>query len=463
MRIRNKLAQYKEYKSGVKHCTFDPERHGVVRMHLVPPAFRLFGNPAYIVILNGYYLLPVGYSWAILLSAFMAEVNRFDGKEIGDEAVDGIVSRTLDAVRRVYPSADQALLREDLASMLDILFAIARGGKPDAEIEKLSVRAYAKHMTAPHRMDLMVSAMTDEGGGWKCNQKCIFCYAAGQPYAKVRELSTEEWKTAIDKLKEAGVPMLTFTGGEPTQRADLAELIDYSKWFITRLNTNGADLTPALAEKLKKASLDSVQITLYSADEAIHNELVGSAHFADTVRGIENAVRAGLDVSVNTPLCKRNADYLATLKMLHGMGVRFVTLSGLICTGMAGNTHASYDLSEDALYTIVRDAKAFCEAHGMEMDFTSPGLVAKEKLEALSLHVPMCGAALSNMAIAPDGTVVPCQSWLADGTGLGNILTDPFARIWKHKTCVSLRKTDEKTLLSCPFRQRQTKEGDHGR
>ena len=84
MGIKNKIAQYTEWKSGVKHCTFNPDEPGVVRMHLVPPKFNLFKNAPYILILNGYYLLPVGYSWAVMLSAFMDEVNRFDGAGISD-------------------------------------------------------------------------------------------------------------------------------------------------------------------------------------------------------------------------------------------------------------------------------------------------------------------------------------------------------------------------------------------
>ncbi|MBQ7346436.1 MAG: radical SAM protein [Clostridia bacterium] len=461
MSIQNKLAQYREWKSGVKHCTFNPEGPGVVRIHLIPPKFRWFGNAPYIVILNGYYLLPLGYSWAVMLSFFMSEVNRFDGCPIGDKDADSIVENTLKHTRRVYPSTSCETLREDLETMLGVLFAVAKGEDPNAEIERLSIRAYARNMTAPHRVDLMVSAMTDAHGTWQCNQKCLFCYAAGQSYAKTRELTTREWKEAIDRLRDAGVPMLTFTGGEPTLRADLAELIGYSKWFVTRLNTNGVALTPTLVEELKQASLDSVQITLYAADETIHNELVGGNHFADTLKGIQNAVRAGLDVSVNTPLCKKNADYLATLKLLNGLGVRFVTVSGLICTGMAGVNHAQYDLCEDELVAILRNAKRFCGEHGMEIDFTSPGLVAKEKLEELSLNVPSCGAALSNMAIAPDGTVVPCQSWLTADAGLGNILTDPFEKIWKHKNCVTLRKMSDAEALSCPFRKGQ-KEVHHG-
>lgn len=63
--------------------------------------------------------------------------------------------------------------------------------------------------------------------------------------------------------------------GEPTLRADLVELVDAAQWFVTRLNTNGRLLTPMLCQKLYDASLDSVQVTLYSRDPATHNALVG--------------------------------------------------------------------------------------------------------------------------------------------------------------------------------------------
>lgn len=463
MGLQNKLAQRRAWREGVKHCTFNPDGPGVVRIHLVPPLPRLFRNPGYIVILNGYYLLPLGYSWAMLLSALIDEVNVFDGREMSEEEIEALTERTIKRTRRVYPATDAGVVREDLTYMMDVIFEIARGGDVDEDIEKLSIRSYAKHMGAPHRMDLMIRAMSDGEGCWQCNQKCLFCYAAGQSYAKVRELSTEEWKQAIDKLRVAGVPMLTFTGGEPTQRADLAELVEYAKWFVTRVNTNGVLLTPELASDLKRGGLDSLQITLYSSDAAVHNTLVGSEHHADTVEGIRNAVAAGLDVSVNTPLCSLNADYVTTLAMLHSLGVRFVTVSGLICTGTALHNHRAYDLTERELTDILRAAKAFCDEHDMEMDFTSPGLIAKEVLEELGLNVPSCGAALSNMAVAPDGTVVPCQSWLSTDAGLGNILTDRWKQIWKHPRAQALRRMSDGEALACPFRKEQKEVSGHGR
>ena len=111
------------------------------------------------------------------------------------------------------------------------------------DVHFMSIGDYAPLMQAPHRMDLMVSAMTKEGN-WHCNQKCVHCYAAGQPLSDERELSTEDWKKVLDICRRVGIPQVTFTGGEPTMREDLFDLIKYARWFISRLNTNGIRLTP---------------------------------------------------------------------------------------------------------------------------------------------------------------------------------------------------------------------------
>ena len=452
MWLKNKIAQYKNYKNGVRHCTFNPDGPGVVRIHLVPPRFRILKSAPYIVILNGYYLLPLGYSWAVLLSAFIDEVNRYDGKPIDADAEKAITESTLAAAHSVYPGISTSELEDDLYEMLGVIFSVARGNDPELEIERISIRSYAKHMTAPHRADLMISAMTDANGAWKCNQKCVFCYAGGQKLASSKEIATEDWKKIIDKLWSAGVPMVTFTGGEPTLRDDLVALVGYARRFVTRLNTNGIKLTQKLATELRGAGLDSVQITLYSHDEKIHNSLVGSEHHNDTVAGIKNAVEAGLDVSVNTPLCSSNSSYVKTLEFIHGLGVRFVTVSGLICTGMASGKHSAADLSEDELFAIVSDAKSFCDKNGMEIDFTSPGLISAQRLEAIGMKVPSCGAALSNMAVSPDGTVVPCQSWLGESGALGNLLDSDFSSVWNAELCKKLRLMSDTEAASCPFR-----------
>ena len=230
--------------------------------------------------------------------------------------------------------------------------------------------------------------------------------------------------------------------------------MEAAQWFVTRLNTNGRRLSPQLCKALYDASLDSVQVTLYAADAATHNALVGAPGFDDTVQGIRNAVEAGLIVSINTPLCSLNQDYDATLRFAHSLGVRYATCSGLIPSGDAlGEDSRATALGQDELTQILRQATATAVGLGMELDFTSPGWLDEETLRALGLHlIPSCGACLSNMAVAPDGTVVPCQSWLG-GVTLGHILQDDWSAIWDSDACRTIRAESAKTEHICQLRQ----------
>ena len=409
-------------------------------------------------IINGQDVIPVNVSWSILLTALITEINKYSGRPIEPAEVDNIVDETCRAVKNVYPFITKKRLRTDIYRIMDTFRNIAYGKPVDEQIEYISLGDYAPLMRAPHRMDLMVSAMTKDGR-WHCNQKCVHCYAAGQPGADEAELSTEEWKQIIDKCRAIGVPQVTFTGGEPTMREDLFELIEYAKWFITRLNTNGVKLTPEYCAGLKKASLDSLQITFYSCDEQVHNKLVGAEAFRATAAGIDNALAAGINLSVNTPLCTLNKDYVDTLKYLHEKGVIYVTCSGLITTGNAAAPESgSLQLTGAEIREVLSAAAKYCAENGMELSFTSPGWVDEAFCRELGLNVPTCGACLSNMAITPGGNVVPCQSWLSDPP-LGNFLSIPWEGIWNSTACAARREYSAAMSGNCPLRVRGGRNG----
>ena len=436
----------------VRHITLDPKGRGVLRIHMIPPR-QDADNAPFLLLLNGSRLVPLNLSWAILLANFMDRLEPFAGLEITESDWNAMAAGTVAETHKTYPFTSKERLSDDLATMIRSLVAIARGQEPEAEVAPLTLGEYAPEMTAPHRMDLMVSAMT-RGGAWHCNQKCLHCYAAGQPLSDTPELTTAQWKEILSKLRAANVPQVTFTGGEPTLRADLVELVDAAQWFVTRLNTNGRLLTPELCRRLYEASLDSVQVTLYSNDPAIHNALVGAEGFDDTMAGIRNAVAAGLSVSVNTPLCSLNTDYAATVRFVHELGVRYVTCSGLIPSGSAeGAESRATRLTEEQLTDVLRRAVTVAEELGMEMDFTSPGWLKEKTLRSMGLTlVPSCGACLSNMAIAPDGGVIPCQSWLSSQP-LGNMLTDDWDKIWQSQRCAAIRAKSAKMEQLCQLRQ----------
>ena len=436
----------------VRHITLDPKGRGVLRIHMIPPR-QDADNAPFLLLLNGSRLVPLNLSWAILLANFMDRLEPFTGVEIAESDWTAMAAGAVAETHKTYPFTSKEQLSDDLATMIRSLVAIARGQEPEAEVAPLTLGEYAPEMTAPHRMDLMVSAMT-RGGAWHCNQKCLHCYAAGQPLSDTPELTTAQWREILSKLRAANVPQVTFTGGEPTLRADLVELVDAAQWFVTRLNTNGRLLTPELCRRLYEASLDSVQVTLYSHDPTVHNALVGAEGFDDTVAGIRNAVAAGLSVSVNTPLCSLNTDYAAAVRFVNGLGVRYVTCSGLIPSGGAeGAESQATRLTEEQLTDVLRRAVTAAEELGMEMDFTSPGWLKEETLRSMGLTlVPSCGACLSNMAIAPDGGVIPCQSWLSSQP-LGNMLTDDWDKIWQSQRCAAIRAKSAKMEQLCQLRQ----------
>ena len=386
----------------VRHITLDPKGHGVVRIHMIPPRQDAADAP-FLLLLNGDKLVPLNLSWAILLANFMDRLEPFAGLEISESDWRAMAASAVAETRKTYPFTSKTRLAGDLELMLTSLVAIARGQEPAVEVGALSLGDYAAEMTAPHRMDLMLSAMR-RSGAWHCNQKCLHCYAAGQSLAA------------------------------------LPELVDAAQWFVTRLNTNGQLLTPELCAKLYDASLDSVQVTLYSADLTVHNALVGVDGFDKTAQGIRNAVAAGLIVSVNTPLCSLNTDYAATLRFAASLGVRYATCSGLIPSGSAeGAESRATRLTEQELTAVLQDAVSVLKELSMELDFTSPGWLPEETLRALGLHlIPSCGACLSNMAIAPDGSIIPCQSWLS-AAPLGNMLTDDWSAVWNSDRCAAIR------------------------
>ena len=196
----------RENFTGVRHTTLNPEGPGVVRIHLVPP--RPGGDGTSAAILNGQDVIPVGTAWSILLCCFIEEVNRYAGKPVSDGDVENILARTCKAVRGVYPFLSGKRIRADVYKLMNSFRQIARGETPEEDVPFLSLGDYAPEMRAPHRMDLMVSAMT-RGGRWHCNQQCVHCYAAGQVCAEEPELS--EVITAY-AVREQGESTEAFTG-----------------------------------------------------------------------------------------------------------------------------------------------------------------------------------------------------------------------------------------------------------
>src|ERR1700742_4611140 len=108
----------------------------------------------------------------------------------------------------------------------------------------------------------------------RCNEVCVHSY---QVQGQKGELSTGEWRRVLDDLAEAGVLMLTLSGGEVTLRKDFLEILAYARAraFAVRLFTNGMTMTRELAAKIAAQHVVDVEISLYSPRAEGHDFVTG--------------------------------------------------------------------------------------------------------------------------------------------------------------------------------------------
>jgi radical SAM protein with 4Fe4S-binding SPASM domain len=332
--------------------------------------------------------------------------------------------------RRYQVSAGQAL--EDYTQFIAQLDQLVRpdGACPIHDLDVEVNPPFSARPSAPYRMDLAIT--------YRCNNDCAHCYnARPRDYP---EMPAEEWFKILDRLWALGIPHVVFTGGEPTLRQDLPELIAHAEQNgqITGLNTNGRRLSdPNYVRMLVDAGLDHAQITLESHDPAIHDAMV-RAHGAwkQTVAGLRNALDSPLFVMTNTTMLQDNSPYMsATLDFLAELGVPTLGLNALIYSGRGRSVGSG--LAESELAPLLDLARDHTQAHGQRLIWYTPTQYCNFDPMQLELGVKGCTAALYNMCIEPDGGVIPCQSYYHV---LGNLLSDPWESIWEHDLSVSLRE-----------------------
>jgi radical SAM protein with 4Fe4S-binding SPASM domain len=340
---------------------------------------------------------------------------------------------------RVYHvKAPQAL--QDYTTTVNQLEELIRpdGACPVCDLELEVSMPFSAQLSAPYGMDLAITYL--------CSNDCAHCYNARPRQGP--ELTTAQWKEILDRLWQAGIPHIVFTGGEPTLRPDLPELIAHAEHNgqITGINTNGRRLAdPNFIQQLVEAGLDHAQITLESHDARIHDTMVTrSGAWRQTVAGIRNALASRLYVMTNTTLLQNNfAGLDHTLDFLAEIGVPTVGLNALIYSGHGLNVNSG--LPESSLPPLLDLARAKTSQHSQKLIWYTPTQYCHFDPTQLQLGVKGCSAGLYNMCVEPDGSVIPCQSYYVS---MGNMLELPWEKIWNHDLAVSLR-TRRDTAAEC--------------
>ena len=294
---------------------------------------------------------------------------------------------------RYQVSKNQALedfkdLKERLLTMIDI---------PDLDpitfFDFERDDPYAGEITAPYRLDCALTYRLPEGAD-----------PDAAPTKRVdHELSTEEWSTIIDKAWEIGIPHIVFTGGEPTLRNDLPDLIAHAEanGQVTGLLTDGLKLADNdYLNALLQTGLDHLMVLLHPEDESAWAAL-------------DNVLPQDLHTTVHLTLTQENAaSASALLERLANMGVNALSLS-----------ESSPDLNE-----ILQTTADLAAEFGLSLVWDVPVPYSTHNPIALETaeDEPPQGAGRAWLYVEPDGDVLPTQGV---NQVLGNLLQDDWDKI----------------------------------
>jgi radical SAM protein with 4Fe4S-binding SPASM domain len=300
---------------------------------------------------------------------------------------------------------------------------------------------------------------------YRCTHRCSFCYASAGPRgARADEMSTGQAKRIIDRIfDEARVPTISFTGGEPTLRKDLPELIRYAKQKSMRVNliTNGMRLAkPAYAAELKQAGLDSAQVSLEAADAETHDAITKvPGSFEKSVRGVGNLRAVDIHTHTNTTICPENKDRVIELVdfACDVLGSEYLSMNMVIRTGAAagkrvtgnrlqvtgtdeadgngGERTVEYSEIGEILTPIIERA----QERGLRLVWYSPVPYCIFNPVLAGIGSNSCAAADGLLSVGPRGDVLPCSSF---EEGLGNLLRQTFEEVWNSRTARYWRRKE---------------------
>jgi radical SAM protein with 4Fe4S-binding SPASM domain len=354
-------------------------------------------------------------------------------------------SDVLKQIRRIY-RVNAAKAKADYEKLVYTISTLARTEKicPISFLEVEKEEPFTYQYSAPLRMDMALT--------FKCQNNCIHCYAGG-PH-ETPELSTSQWKEVIDRLSQIGIFILTFTGGEPTLREDLPELLQYAqnKGMVTGLITNGRKLKDKeYVKTLEKAGLDFVQVTLESHKPKIHDLMTAAeGSWKETVTGVKNAAHSQIYVTTNTTLSKYNApEFLKTIDYIKELDVAAFGCNSLIYSGKANAVSQEFALPVEELEPLLTKIRDKAQQLNLKFLWYTPTQYCRFDPVQLGLGVKSCTAAMINMCVGPNGDVYPCQSYFES---LGNILVDNWEKIWNHPLAVKIRNREyvEPKCKDCP-------------
>lgn len=191
-----------------------------------------------------------------------------------------------------------------------------------------------------------------------CNLRCVHCFNPTHR-AMPQELKTWEVLQILDQLAAFGVLTVTFTGGEPTLRPDIAAILRHahSKGLLIRLLTNATRITAAFVSLLRETGVEQVCVSIYGATLFTYEQMtaVPGSHGA-FLRGLRMLAETALPVIVRMPVTTINHHEVdACRRLVENLGRKFQFCFDITPTVAGDRTPLEYRLSPETKIAIDRE------------------------------------------------------------------------------------------------------------
>jgi pyrroloquinoline quinone biosynthesis protein E len=289
----------------------------------------------------------------------------------------------------------------------------------------------------------------------RCPLHCPYCSNPFN-YPSGRELTTEEWRRVLREAAEMGVLHVGFSGGEPLQREDLAQLIAAARTtgLYTNLITSALGLSEGRVVELKEAGLDSVQISFQSDQESLADEIAGIAAHRKKLEAAGLVRRLGFPLTINVVLHRKNIGRLdQIIALAEELGAERLELANTQYYGWAFKNRSVLLPTQDQIgeATAVAARAKDRLAGKMEILFVTPDYYSERPKPCMN------GWGRRFLTVNPVGDVLPCPTASEiKSLSFDNIRNSSLAWIWAESRAFNMFRGTEwmpEPCRSCEFRE----------
>jgi AdoMet-dependent heme synthase len=301
-------------------------------------------------------------------------------------------------------------------------------------LEQMTEKALARNIPLSVQLDLT----------YRCNERCVHCYLDHEDHG---EMTTAEIKHLLDEMADAGVFILTLSGGEIFLRKDFFEILEYARLerqFCVKLKTNALMIREREASRIRDIGVESIQISIYSHRPEVHDAItLVPGSLQRSLAAARFLKSQGLRVIFANVLMVQNLqDYQGVRALAEQLGVE-CTLDPTITPMMDGDRSVlSLGIKQEALRQVFRDQALVGDVD----EFCTIATPADEN----ALSALPCSAGHTACYVSPYGDVFPCVQFPFP---TGNVRKKRFLDIWRYSDRMnevrSIRLRHLTTCTSC--------------